>query len=541
MEGNNNAHEPDEIEEGERPNYFVFKDDKNIFESNVILGTMIDISHLKLHEQHVLFLYVDQEEFMQEVISSKVRTTSPLRSKMKLSKGTGNPDSFLGLAAFNSETKVLKKVATKNAPQAFTFYDTALLGTNILVFGGEKNGELCSNCYSLDLRTLDWQKKEFENEKNASNFLKRKHYSLSALSNYAICFGGIVDNMNNDDKVSKEMFIISLEYIFPMELTAENNENLPVKLFCHKSVVLGGCLFIFGGFTSVKDEKNNALETPGKRQLRSSATSNLYSIDLNTRVSRLVTCNGTIPEPRGFHSMTIINEDSFLIHGGVSTYISNLTSQTQGYSDFMLFSVASSSWFMINVATPPRFMGSILANEDENIYLFGGISSVSDLPLCNKLKLNTEKENESCDEDLRSLWFFKFKEDPESLSQNYLFDYESPTFDKVDFLMNANLITSTLQSNLEEIENSAHALKAKIEQITGDIIEIKRECSKPKVVDFPTNLEKESDDFKSIISQKEQQIANLLSTKKSSIEFSENADSRVKQLYKAFHQINSSK
>lgn len=235
----------------------------------------------------------------------------------------------------------------------------------IYIFGGFDNWkkQFTSQSYLIDISNKMFQKinYNFNNEKNSEFPLPRTYHT----SNYdeekqiIYIYGGTDMNINhgkNNNFQSVWAFYLTKKFWKKIEIVNPNSVGAPRG---HSSILLNDKLYIFGGVVLFKKFQNK-----------------LYVIDLiskkieNFEYDEENKKKGAIPKPMAFHSAILIDNEKFLIHGG-------LDKNYNAINDCYIFYFKDFKFDKINIPLIPNLFGhKIVMNSNKNkLYIVGGMDS----------------------------------------------------------------------------------------------------------------------------------------------------------------------
>ena len=235
----------------------------------------------------------------------------------------------------------------------------------IYIFGGFDNWkkQFTSQSYLIDISNKMFQKinYNFNNEKNSEFPLPRTYHT----SNYdeekqiIYIYGGTDMNINhgkNNNFQSVWAFYLTKKFWKKIEIVNPNSVGAPRG---HSSILLNDKLYIFGGVVLFRKFQNK-----------------LYVIDLiskkieNFEYDEENKKKGAIPKPMAFHSAILIDNEKFLIHGG-------LDKNYNAINDCYIFYFKDFKFDKINIPLIPNLFGhKIVMNSNKNkLYIVGGMDS----------------------------------------------------------------------------------------------------------------------------------------------------------------------
>lgn len=493
-------------------------DKDNIFDNTVVLGCFEEIE-----SDMLLLIYSDCSELYSNAFKTKSNNISPYKQRFlsKLATPKKQIDvSYLKIAKLDLNNQKWKKIDYNDEysklnedeiiiPSARIHFKTFLISnqkndsksnnSNILVIGGEDINGMCSDSYLLNTSTFIWTKIK------DSNFSPRKHFSLSSINKYAIGYGGVVNSKSkgvdfSKENVSSDLFFINENEFLIHQITDDENliRDDPGNLYGHSSVLVGEELFIFGGINVYKEDidkidednlaKNNFTnETPRKMKTNPSTSTTdytselsnkLYSFNISTLEWNLLLTDGSIPEPRAFHSTCKINDNSFIVYGGSPYELNQMVIQNFSYNDFKLFNIVDNIWFNIqlqnNIST--KMLHCCFSTKAENVIVFGGLNNINDVVDNEELNINVNYDN-SVIGNSSLVWYLKFKEEEKITYKNYEIDFDNKDFNKEEFMNNSEETINEIKDRVSIMKEIINNTENKINEINEDI-EKKKEDNK---------------------------------------------------------------
>ena len=239
----------------------------------------------------------------------------------------------------------------------------------IFIFGGYDNWkkEFTSQSYLINISNKIYEKINYNynntnNEKIIEFPLPRSYHT----SNYdeekqiIYIYGGTDMNINhgkNNNFQSLWAFYLQKRFWKKIELSNNNPQGAPRG---HSSILFNDKLYIFGGVVLFKKFQNK-----------------LIIIDLNTKKIETFEFNndgnnknGIIPKPMAFHSAILIDNEKFLIHGG-------LDKNYNAINDCYIFYFKNLKFDKIIIPLIPNLFGhKIVMNSYKNkLYIIGGMDN----------------------------------------------------------------------------------------------------------------------------------------------------------------------
>ena len=119
----------------------------------------------------------------------------------------------------------------------------------------------------------------------------------------------------------------------------------------HSSIYWSGRLLIFGGIVLFKKFTND-----------------FYAIDLVNKNIEDISYNGEPPKPVAFHSMSMINDNCFLIYGGLNQNFNVVNS-------CKIFNLNTYEFISLEIPLLPKIFGhKLVFDEESKLYIIGGMT-----------------------------------------------------------------------------------------------------------------------------------------------------------------------
>ncbi len=233
----------------------------------------------------------------------------------------------------------------------------------IFIFGGYDNwkNEFTAQSYLIDIKMKNFEKINYNNY-SLNEFPLPRTYHTSNYdynNNYIYIYGGTDMNINNckeDNFQALWVFHLGKKVWKKIDFEYKPQDGAPRG---HSSILLKNKLYIFGGVTLFKKYQNY-----------------MFIIDLINIKMEKVDYNDNkfiksiIPQPMAFHNAVIIDENKFLIHGGLDKNYNPINSIYIYYVDEMKFD-------KINIPLIPNLFGhKIVSNDDQSrLYIIGGMNT----------------------------------------------------------------------------------------------------------------------------------------------------------------------
>ena len=239
----------------------------------------------------------------------------------------------------------------------------------IFIFGGYDNWkkEFTSQSYLINISNKIFEKVNYNynitnNEKIIEfPFPRSYHTSNYDEENQIIyIYGGTDMNINhgkNNNFQSLWAFYLQKKIWKKIELIGHNPQGAPRG---HSSILFNDKLYIFGGVVLFKKFQN-------KLSIIDLNTKKIESFEFNQNENNK---NGVIPKPMAFHSAILIDNEKFLIHGG-------LDKNYNAINDCYIFYFKELKFDKIIIPLIPNLFGhKIVMNSNNNkLYIIGGMDN----------------------------------------------------------------------------------------------------------------------------------------------------------------------
>ena len=232
----------------------------------------------------------------------------------------------------------------------------------IYIFGGYDNWkkDFTAQSYLIDISKKYFQKINYTEPKEGITELPlpRSYHT----SNYdkekqiVYIYGGTDMNINhskNNNFQSVWAFHLSKKYWKKIEIPNNNLQGAPRG---HSSILLKDKLYIFGGVILFKKFQNK-----------------LYTIDLKGKKVENVDFENNqsvIPKPMAFHSSILLDNEKFLIHGGLDKNYNTI-------NDIYIYYFNQKKFDKITIPLIPNLFGHkiVMNNTKNKLYIIGGMDN----------------------------------------------------------------------------------------------------------------------------------------------------------------------
>ena len=231
----------------------------------------------------------------------------------------------------------------------------------IFIFGGYDNWkeEFTAQSYLINISNKSFEKVNYFNNKEKTvelPFPRTYHSSnYDEEKNIIYIYGGTDMNINhskNSNFQSVWAYYLEKNFWKKIEISNPNQSGAPRG---HSSILFNDKLYIFGGVVLFKKFQNR-----------------LSIIDLNTKKIETFDFdkNGDAPKPIAFHSAVMIDNEKFLIHGG-------LDKNYNAVNDCYIFYFKGIKFEKINIPLIPNLFGHkiIINNSKNRLYILGGMNN----------------------------------------------------------------------------------------------------------------------------------------------------------------------
>ena len=259
----------------------------------------------------------------------------------------------------------------------------------IFLFGGYNNlfDDYTSHAFLIDTSDMSFQDISFSmnNEgKNTCPTPRSYHTANYDQENQRIyIYGGTDLNINNSKKENFQClweFSIEGQYWTRHDLKNCNKNGAPRG---HTSIMHNNKLYIFGGILLFKKFQNS-----------------LYTIDLEKKEIEYIEYNkeqnNVSPKPTAFHSAVKIDEEKFIIHGGLNENYNPI-------NDCYLFYFKDNKFERVDIPFLPKLFGHKLNLDYEHgsIFIIGGMDSFKYIGDENLIFSDDEEEDEENDKIIK--------------------------------------------------------------------------------------------------------------------------------------------
>ena len=277
------------------------------------------------------------------------------------------------------DARVVQVTHQGSVPDARFLHRAVRLGKKMLVFGGKSAVEYYSECWSLDLVTLQW--KRLHTHIDAPTPEPRCAPSLTCVNESVLLFGG---------RSRSEQFLCDM---WRLEVTEETcrwtqfadytTDRIPAGRWAHSAVEMHGRLLVFGGSNRRGSLSDLWWFDPIRRAWVELTPENNMRIDTSeTDTSETDTDASETDTPivgpcaRGGHSMARIHKNAVVMFGGndmLNTFrdVWLLQFEESSFCDH----VSRPHWTRLNKASdtaPPARVGHTMIAIDNRVVIFGG-------------------------------------------------------------------------------------------------------------------------------------------------------------------------
>ena len=262
--------------------------------------------------------------------------------------------------------------------------DKIITKEKIFLFGGYNDFLEDYTTHAFLIDTTDMSFEDISNKEGISCFPPPRSYHTANYDqeNQKIyIYGGTDLDLNHSKKEDfQSLWEFSLEgkYWNKSELKNCNQLGDPRG---HTSILHDNKLYIFGGILLFKKFQNS-----------------LFTIDLEKKdivnIDYTQNKDSTIPKPAAFHSAVKINEEKFIIQGG-------LNQNYNAINDCYIFYFKENKFEKIEILFLPKLFGQKLSLDVEigSIFILGGMDSFKYLGDENLIHSDDEEEEEDEEED----------------------------------------------------------------------------------------------------------------------------------------------
>ena len=233
----------------------------------------------------------------------------------------------------------------------------------IYIFGGYDNwkNEFSGQSYLIDISNKYFQKINYIYPKDDKivEFPQPRSYHTS---NYdeekqiIYIYGGTNMNINhgkNNNFQSVWAFLLDKKIWEKIEISNFNQSGAPRG---HSSILLNDKLYIFGGIVLFKKFQNK-----------------LYVIDFKEKKLENIEYEknqGVVPKPMAFHNAILLDEEKFLIHGG-------LDKNYNAINDVYIYYFDEKKFDKITIPLIPNLFGHkiVMSNTKNKLYIIGGMDN----------------------------------------------------------------------------------------------------------------------------------------------------------------------
>ena len=238
--------------------------------------------------------------------------------------------------------------------------------------------------------------------------------------------------------------------------------NSPGKIKAYAMEFNNPYLYLFGGINSKKINNNN-----------------LFRYNLNTNIWEKLNTQGTPPNPRCYHEMTLINHENMVVFGGIKGSINEIELV---YNDVFIYNIRENIWVapVIGGIQPKARIGFSLCcnygfskkggNSPYEIMLLGGCHKDTESNDKNKgfVKIFVLTENDPNSKFFWTIKDIKYKEEEEN-DDNFLLQAEKNIYDYKEKISNLELDTRSKEIENEKMKNKINDYKKQFYQQHGFI------------------------------------------------------------------------
>ncbi len=204
-------------------------------------------------------------------------------------------------------------------------HSTTMVSHYAIVFGGSTNSDALKDTWALDLNTGSWQ--EFRTSGQGPT--PRYAHSANLLAaNLILVFGGFDSHTYFNDLYILDLTTRTWSLVEPM------GDACPPPRYAHTTTMVGRQLLVFGGCGADTQALND-----------------LWIFDLETLTWICPALSGVPPEPRSYHTASLIG-DKILFFGGKKGKV--------WHNDLVMLDIPSRSWVPIHLSPPKE--GQTLAS-----------------------------------------------------------------------------------------------------------------------------------------------------------------------------------
>ncbi|XP_017325806.1 uncharacterized protein si:dkey-3d4.3 isoform X1 [Ictalurus punctatus] len=215
---------------------------------------------------------------------------------------------------------------------------------NVYLLGGRGKHSL-KDFWKYSVVCNKWVKLDCDDD-NAPDELEE--HSMVPNQGVLYVFGGLRDSAYSDSKTPLWLFDTAKEHWFYIEEQSPLSQNVaPSNKKGHSAVVLGSCMFIYGGYIDMRGTSQE-----------------FWRFDMDSRLWSLLSIEQVGPGPRHSHS-AITHQNYMYLYGGLQ----GLKEQR----DLWRWSCHSHTWTCISTSSgPSKLMGHSAAVYKDSMLLFGG-------------------------------------------------------------------------------------------------------------------------------------------------------------------------
>ena len=358
-------------------------------------------------------------------------------------------------------------------PKPRAFQQCVYLSPYIFLFGGVElsaKSESISNdeFYALNIKTFEW--KQIINNIGPYNRTEFKWIKIG--DNLAYLYGGVsapspkfyddmwMFNYDGTDLFrpeNKKQIVIDNLWT---EITQSGNS--PGKVKAYAMEFNNPYLYLFGGINNKKITNNN-----------------LFRFNLLNNSWEKLNTQGTPPNPRAYHEMTLINHENMVVFGGIQGSINEIETI---YNDVFIYNIRENIWVapvIGGIQPQPRIGFSLCCNygytkkggnAPYEIMLLGGSHIDTELNEKNKgfVKIFILTENDPNSKFFWTIKDIKYKEEEEN-DDNFLLQAEKNIYEYKEKISNLELDTRSKEIENEKMKNKINDYKKQFYQQHGFI------------------------------------------------------------------------
>jgi hypothetical protein len=231
----------------------------------------------------------------------------------------------------------------------------------LFLFGGlDESNSYSTSAYFIHPFNMNQTQIDFRRNKDLPKNMKdeyplqRAYHTVNydKAKNCIYIYGGTDLNISNSKKESfQAVWRLHLEECSWGKITLSNPDKRGAPRG-HTSIFYKGKLYIFGGIVLFKR-----------------VTNNFYTINLEKQKIEPVLTKGPHPEPVAFHSAALVNDECFIMHGGLD---SNFNCVNHCY----LFYFNTEEFVKIEIPLIPKLFGhKLVVCDNSSVFIVGGMDN----------------------------------------------------------------------------------------------------------------------------------------------------------------------